>query len=103
QLRTRIADLNRLTAETRSEKDKLTHEETALAARREEIEALAAEKRLSSASLAAETAAARAESTRLGAEAETLRDLLDGLAKAAPSTPGLKPRMPTADASSPSG
>ena len=101
QLKTRIADLNRLTAETRTEQDRLTHEEAALAARREEITALAAEKRLSSASLIAETAAARAESTRLGAEAETLRDLLDGLARAAPATPGLKPRMPTADPRTP--
>ncbi|HEV7691878.1 MAG TPA: peptidoglycan DD-metalloendopeptidase family protein [Hyphomonadaceae bacterium] len=101
QLKARIADLNRLTAETRTEQDKLTHEETALAARRDEITALAAEKRLSFASLATETAAARAESTRLGAEAETLRDLLDGLARAAPATPGLKPRMPTADTRTP--
>jgi murein hydrolase activator len=103
QLKTRIADLNRLTAETRAEQARLTHEETALAARREEIAALAAEKRISSASLATETAAVRAETTRLAAEAETLRDLLDGLAKAAPTTPGLKPRMPTADPKKPPG
>ena len=106
QLRTRIADLNRLTAETRAEQDKLTLEEAALAARREEIEALAAEKRLSSASLAVETEAARAETTRLAAEAESLRDLLEGLARTAPASPGLKPRMPAAEpgkAAKPSG
>ena len=92
QLKARIADLNRLTAATRAEHDRLTHEEAALAARRVEITALAAEKRISSTTLALETATVRAETTRLAAEAETLRDLLDGLARTAPATPGLKPR-----------
>jgi murein hydrolase activator len=94
QLKTRIADLNRLTEATRVEKARLSNEEAALSARREEIEALAAEKRLSSTSLATETGKLRAETSRLAAEAETLRDLLDGLAKTAPATPGLKPRLP---------
>ena len=41
--------------------------------------------------LASEAAAVRAESEKLAQEAETLRDLLDGLARAAPSRPGAKP------------
>jgi septal ring factor EnvC (AmiA/AmiB activator) len=90
-LKSQIDELNSLTEQTRRERETLANEEAALNARREEIEALAAEKRLSSASLALETQTLRAESERLGREAETLRDLLEGLAKAAPATPGLKP------------
>jgi murein hydrolase activator len=90
-LKSQIEELNSLTAQTKREREILTNEEAALIARREEIEALAAEKRLSSVSLAAETRALRNETDRLGREAETLRDLLEGLAKAAPATPGLKP------------
>lgn len=90
-LKSQIEDLNSLTAQTQREREILTNEEAALNARREEIEALAAEKRLSSVALAAETRALREETDRLGREAETLRDLLEGLARAAPATPGLKP------------
>ena len=90
-LRAQIEEMNRLTAETVAERQTLAKEEAALAARREEIAALAGEKRRSSASLAAETRALRAETQRLAAEAETLRDLLDGLARTAPSSPGRKP------------
>ncbi len=90
-LKSQIEVLNSLTAQTQREREILTNEEAALNARREEIEALAAEKRLSSVSLASETRALREETDRLGREAETLRDLLEGLARAAPATPGLKP------------
>lgn len=90
-LKSQIDELNSLTEQTRRERETLANEEAALNARREEIEALAAEKRLSSSSLAMETQSLRAETDRLGREAETLRDLLEGLAKAAPATPGLKP------------
>jgi murein hydrolase activator len=90
-LKSQIEELNTLTEQTRRERETIANEEAALGARREEIEALAAEKRLSSASLAAETQALRAEAERLGREAATLRDLLEGLARAAPATPGLKP------------
>ncbi len=76
---------------TRIETATLATEEAALAARREEIEALAAEKRISSTTLAAQTHLRRAETDTLSREAATLRDLLDGLARAAPATPGLKP------------
>jgi murein hydrolase activator len=91
EFKLQIEDLNRLTEQTRREREIITAEEAALGARRQEIEALAAEKRLSSSSLAAETRALRSEADRLGREAETLRDLLEGLAKAAPAAPGLKP------------
>jgi len=90
-LKSQIDELNSLTEQTRRERETLANEEAALNARREEIEALAAEKRLSSTSLAAETRSLRAETERLGREAETLRDLLEGLAKTAPATPGIKP------------
>lgn len=90
-LKAQIDELNMLAAETYAQQERLQFEEAALAARREEIAALAAEKRLSNASLAAETRSLRAETSRLSAEADTLRDLLEGLAKTAPSTPGRKP------------
>jgi septal ring factor EnvC (AmiA/AmiB activator) len=91
-LKSQIDELNALAAATYAEQQRLDFEEAALAARKEEIAALAAEKRLSNRSLAAETASLRAETRRLSAEAATLRDLLEGLARAAPSTPGLKPK-----------
>jgi septal ring factor EnvC (AmiA/AmiB activator) len=90
-LKSQIDEFNSLTEQTRHERERLANEEAMLAARRQEIEALAAEKRLASASLAAETRELRAEADRLGREAATLRDLLDGLAKSAPATPGVKP------------
>jgi septal ring factor EnvC (AmiA/AmiB activator) len=90
-LKSQIDELNSLTEQTRRERETLTNEEAALDARRQEIEALAAEKRLSSVSLADETRSLRSETERLGREAETLRDLLEGLAKTAPATPGIKP------------
>ena len=99
-LKSQIDEFNSLAEQTKKERLTLANEEAALNARREEIAALAAEKRLSSASLATETQSLRAETERLGREAETLRDLLEGLARAAPATPGLKPpvRPPAAPA-----
>lgn len=91
ELKTQIDTLNRLAAETREQQANLASATGALSARREEIAALATEKRLASAALAAETAAARAESKRLAAEAQTLRELLDSLAKSAPAAPSVKP------------
>jgi murein hydrolase activator len=100
ELKLQIDTLNSLTEQTRKERVTLATEEAALTARREEIAALAAEKRLSSTTLAAATQSLREETDRLGREAATLRDLLDGLARAAPATPGLKPpaRPPAAPA-----
>ncbi|HVY89553.1 MAG TPA: peptidoglycan DD-metalloendopeptidase family protein [Hyphomonadaceae bacterium] len=91
QLKIKLDELTRLTAETTRQRDILSGETAALAARRDEIAALATEKRLSYTSIATETATLRAEADRLGNEADTLRDLLDGLAKAAPSGPSRKP------------
>lgn len=91
ELKSQIETLNRLAAETRAQQANLASATGALAARREEISALAEEKRRASAALTAETAAARAESKRLAAEADTLRDLLDSLAKSAPAKPSVKP------------
>ncbi|MFT3723210.1 MAG: peptidoglycan DD-metalloendopeptidase family protein [Hyphomonadaceae bacterium] len=91
ELKQQIDTLNRLAAETRMQQTNLASATGALSARREEINALAAEKRRALAALAAETDAARAESKRLADEAQTLRDLLDKLAKAAPAKPSVKP------------
>ncbi|MDP3493196.1 MAG: peptidoglycan DD-metalloendopeptidase family protein [Hyphomonadaceae bacterium] len=91
QLKSQIETLNRLAAETRAQQANLASATGALAARREEIAALAEEKRRASATLDAATTAARAESKRLAAEADTLRDLLNRLAKSAPAKPSVKP------------
>jgi septal ring factor EnvC (AmiA/AmiB activator) len=96
ELRTQVTTLNRLTAEAARERDLLASAESGLSARRQEIEALASEKRLTRTALSAETGELRAETSRLAAEADTLRQLLDGLARAAPATPGLKPKPPAA-------
>ncbi len=91
ELKSQIETLNRLAAETRAQQTNLASATGALAARREEIAALAEEKRRASATLDAETAAARAETRRLATEADTLRELLDSLAKSAPAKPSMKP------------
>lgn len=91
ELKSQIETLNRLAAETRAQQTNLASATGALAARREEIAALAEEKRRASATLDAETAAARAETRRLATEADTLRELLDSLAKSAPAKPSVKP------------
>lgn len=102
ELKQQIETLNRLAAETRQQQANLASATGALSARREEINALAAEKRRALAALAAETDAARAESKRLADEAQSLRDLLDKLAKAAPAKPSVKPPAGKSAASKPS-
>ena len=92
ELRLRIFDLNSLADDTRTEQANLEFATGALGARREEILALAEEKRMASAALDAEAEAARRAANALAAEAATLKDLLDGLAKTAPPTPSLKPQ-----------
>jgi septal ring factor EnvC (AmiA/AmiB activator) len=91
ELATRIDTLNKLVEGVQREKATLAEADSALAARREEIDALAQEKRLARVSLATETSALRAETERLGREADTLHDLLDSLAAAAPAAPSAKP------------
>jgi septal ring factor EnvC (AmiA/AmiB activator) len=91
-LRARIDNLNRLAERTRTEQALLTSATDGLDVRQEEIAALAAEKRMALAKLDAETTSARAAVDKAAAEAETLRELLDGLAKAAPPAPSVKPQ-----------
>lgn len=91
ELRKRIAAINNIAANTRAQQDYLASATGALEARREEISALAEEKRRAQAGLDAETAAARAQAQKLANEADNLRDLLDSLARAAPPKPSLKP------------
>ena len=90
-LATRIETLKRLVEGVQVEKATLASADQALAARRQEIDALAQEKRLARVSLDTETATLRAETERLGHEAETLHDLLDSLAATAPGAPPTKP------------
>jgi septal ring factor EnvC (AmiA/AmiB activator) len=94
ELATRIDTLNKLVEGVQREKAMLAEADQALAARRQEIDALAQEKRLARVSLDTETAALRAETERLGREADTLHDLLDSLAAAAPAAPSAKPSAP---------
>jgi septal ring factor EnvC (AmiA/AmiB activator) len=90
-LRQRLADLSGLSDATRAQQANLTAATSALDARREEIIALAEEKRRASARADAEAQAARAAAGKLAAEADTLRELLDALARAAPPVPSVKP------------
>lgn len=91
ELRNQLVEIKQLESATRTQQAYLASATGALEARREEITALSAEKRRALASLDSETAAARAAADKLATEAETLRDLLDKLAKAAPPRPSLKP------------
>lgn len=90
-LRAQIANLEDLAMATRAQQANLLAATSSAGARREEIAALAEEKRRASASLDAETAAARARARKLADEAANLRELLDGLAKSAPPAPSVKP------------
>jgi murein hydrolase activator len=91
-LKARIDALKRLTEDQTAERQRLALAEQALSARRAEIEALAGEKRLARAGLAAETERRRQVAEALAAEAETLRALLEGLERSAPPAPRVKPR-----------
>lgn len=91
ELRTRLDTLNRIRIETEQQQAELAESEQALIARREEIAALAQEKRMTRASYATETAALRAETERLAREAQDIRSLLAGLERSAPSAPRPKP------------
>ena len=91
QIRSRTARIEEL----RQEQGMLARQEAALAARREEITALAEERRRRQVSLNSETAALKAETRRLASEAATLRDLLASLSRSAPKGPSLKPEKRT--------
>lgn len=90
-LRQKLADIHDLANATRAQQENLAAATSSAGARHQEIAALAAEKRRASASLDAEAAAARANADKLASEAQTLRDLLDGLARSAPPAPSVKP------------
>ncbi len=90
-LRKRLAAINDIADATRTQQAYLVSATGALDARREEISALAEEKRRAQVNLDAETKAARATANRLASEADDLRGLLDSLARAAPPQPSQKP------------
>ena len=90
-LRAQIGNIESLAAATRAQQANLLAATNSAGARREEIAALAEEKRRASETLDAQTVAARANARKLAAEAETLRDLLAGLAESAPPSPSVKP------------
>ena len=85
-----IDKISALQAGITHENEDLARTQSALAARREQIEALFAEKRALRTELAIETAELRAETQQLASEARSLRDLLDKLAANAPDRPNLK-------------
>lgn len=91
ELRERLETLSQIRAETERQRNELAESEQALAARREEIAALAQEKRMSRSAFAVETAALRTETLRLSREAQDIRALLEGLERAAPPAPRPKP------------
>ncbi len=103
ELSERIDRLNALVEDVKREKATLAEADQALAARRQEIDALAEEKRLARVSLDTETSRLKAETDRLGREADTLHDLLDGLAAAAPSAPSTKPSQTASTSPGPAG
>ncbi|WP_081814958.1 murein hydrolase activator EnvC family protein [Hyphomonas pacifica] len=86
-----IDRLNDLERRIRGEKAKLEAAEATLALKQVEIEKLAAAKRGNFEDLSGDIATLKARSAELGAEARTLRELLDALESSAPSAPGTKP------------
>lgn len=97
-----IDALARLRRDIEAERNDLNKSEAALLARRQEIEALAQEKRGARLRISQEAEDLRAETDRLAQEADTLRELLDRLAAAAPTGPGRKPGSGDSDSTGPS-
>ncbi len=91
ELRVRLETLARIRSDIEQRQIELAESEAALTARREEIAALSLEKRMTRSSYATETAALRTETLRLSREAQSIRDLLDGIERSAPSAPQPKP------------
>ncbi len=89
-----IEQLNHMERQTLAEQAQLAAAEAALAVKREEIEQLAAQKRLHAEGVSGEMAGLRARAARLGAEAGTLRELLASLEAEAPEAPSSKPPPP---------
>ena len=86
-----IAELKQLEAQVRREQARLEANEARLALKKLEIEKLVATKRAQFESVSNEAEALRTRVQKMGAEAQTLRQLLVALESAAPPAPGMKP------------
>ena len=93
EVRVEIDDLNALERRIRGEKASLEAAEATLALKQVEIERLAAAKRGTFEDLSGDIARLKSQTAALGAEADTLRGLLEALESAAPSAPGVKPSL----------
>lgn len=94
---TLAAEIDKIAAlqiEISEEREDLKRTEQALTARRQEIEALFAEKTRQREALAAEAARVKSETDALADRADSLKDLLASIANAAPARPTLKPPAP---------
>ena len=104
-VRAEIDELNTLERRIRGEKARLEAAEATLALKQVEIERLAAAKRGAFEDLSGDIARLKSRSAELGAQADTLRGLLQALESAAPTAPGVKPslrpRLVSASPSSP--
>lgn len=92
-VRAEIDDLNTLERRIRGEKARLEAAEATLALKQVEIERLAAAKRGAFQDLSGDIARLKSQTAELGAQADTLRGLLQALESAAPSAPGVKPAL----------
>ncbi len=92
-VRAEINELNTLERRIRGEKARLDAAEATLALKQVEIERLAAAKRGAFEDLSGDIARLKARTAELGAEADTLRGLLNALESQAPSAPGVKPSL----------
>jgi len=102
-VRAEIDELNTLERRIRGEKARLEAAEATLALKQVEIERLAAAKRGAFEDLSGDIARLKSRSAELGAQADTLRNLLRALESDAPTAPGVKPSLrPRLVSSSPS-
>jgi len=92
-VRAEIDELNTLERRIRGEKARLEAAEATLALKQVEIERLAAAKRGAFEDLSGDIARLKSQTAELGAQADTLRGLLNALASEAPSAPGVKPAL----------
>lgn len=88
-----IAALNKLEDQIRTEQARLDAAEATIALKKEEIERLAAAKRLQYEGLSGDVTALKTRAQKLGREADTLRELLSALESNAPAAPGTKPKQ----------
>lgn len=86
-----ITELNALENGIRAEKARLGAAEATIALKKEQIEQLAASKRVAFEGIAGDLEGLRSRADKLGREAGTLRELLAALESAAPAAPRAKP------------